>query len=103
VLACLATGKTNRAIAETLFISEKTVARHLSNIFTKLDLATRAEATAYAYQHDLVRLGCIRPPTANDPSAPGADWAILSKSPRLALPTIDRNGDRTLRSASSTE
>jgi DNA-binding CsgD family transcriptional regulator len=55
VLACLATGKTNRAIAETLYISEKTVARHLSNIFTKLNLATRAEATAYAYQHDLVR------------------------------------------------
>jgi DNA-binding CsgD family transcriptional regulator len=54
VLALLATGKTNRAIARELFISEKTVARHVSNIFTKLDLSSRAEATAYAYTHRLV-------------------------------------------------
>ena len=45
---------TNRAIGAELFISEKTVARHLSNIFAKLDLATRSAATAYAYEHDLV-------------------------------------------------
>jgi DNA-binding NarL/FixJ family response regulator len=54
VLRLVATGKTNRGIADRLGISEKTVARHLSNIFTKLDLSTRAAATAYAYQHDLV-------------------------------------------------
>jgi DNA-binding NarL/FixJ family response regulator len=54
VLALVATGKTNRAIAGELRISEKTVARHLSNIFTKLGLSSRAAATAYAYQHDLV-------------------------------------------------
>ena len=54
VLALVATGKTNRAIAAELGISEKTVARHLSNIFTKLSLSSRAAATAYAYQHDLV-------------------------------------------------
>ena len=54
VLRLVATGKTNRTIAEDLFISEKTVARHLSNIFTKLGLSSRAEATAYAYKHDLV-------------------------------------------------
>lgn len=54
VLRLVATGKTNRAIATDLFLSEKTVARHVSNILTKLDLATRAGATAYAYQHDLV-------------------------------------------------
>jgi DNA-binding NarL/FixJ family response regulator len=54
VLRLVATGKTNRAIAADLFLSEKTVARHLSNIFTKLDLASRSAATAYAYEHDLV-------------------------------------------------
>jgi len=54
VLALVATGKTNREIAVDLVISEKTVARHLSNIFTKLGVSSRAGATAYAYQHDLV-------------------------------------------------
>jgi DNA-binding NarL/FixJ family response regulator len=55
VLALVAAGKTNRAIASELFISEKTVARHVSNIFAKLGLASRAEATAYAYRHGLAR------------------------------------------------
>jgi DNA-binding NarL/FixJ family response regulator len=50
----VAAGKTNRSIAAELFLSEKTVARHLSNIFTKLGLPSRAAATAYAYEHDLV-------------------------------------------------
>jgi DNA-binding CsgD family transcriptional regulator/tetratricopeptide (TPR) repeat protein len=54
VLRLIATGKTNRTIAEELFISEKTVARHVSNIFTKLDLSSRAAATAYAYERHLV-------------------------------------------------
>jgi DNA-binding NarL/FixJ family response regulator len=54
VLRLLASGKTNRAIASSLGISEKTVARHVSNIFTKLGLANRAAATAYAYEHKLV-------------------------------------------------
>jgi DNA-binding NarL/FixJ family response regulator len=54
VLQLIATGRTNRAIAERLGISEKTVARHVSNIFTKLGLSTRAAATAYAFQHDLL-------------------------------------------------
>ena len=53
VLRLVATGRTNRAIAQALRISDKTVARHLSNIFTKLDVSTRAAATAYAYQHGL--------------------------------------------------
>ena len=54
VLKLVASGKTNRAIAAKLNISEKTVARHMSNIFNKLDLPSRAAATAYAYQHELV-------------------------------------------------
>jgi DNA-binding NarL/FixJ family response regulator len=54
VLRLVAAGKTNRRIAAELSISEKTVARHLSNIFTKLDLSSRSAATAYAYEHKLV-------------------------------------------------
>ena len=54
VLRLIATGKTNRAIAAELVISEKTVARHVSNIFTKLDLSSRSAATAYAYNHKLL-------------------------------------------------
>jgi len=54
VLRLVATGRTNRAIASELAISEKTVARHLSNIFTKLDLPSRAAATAYAYENKLL-------------------------------------------------
>jgi DNA-binding CsgD family transcriptional regulator len=54
VLRLLASGRTNRAIATDLFISEKTVARHVANIFTKLGLSSRSAATAYAYQHELV-------------------------------------------------
>ena len=54
VLRLIAAGKTNRAIATELTISEKTVARHVSNILTKLDLPSRSAATAYAYSRNLV-------------------------------------------------
>jgi DNA-binding NarL/FixJ family response regulator len=54
VLRLVAAGKSNRAVATELFISEKTVARHLSNIFTKLDVSSRSAATAYAYAHQLI-------------------------------------------------
>ncbi len=53
VLGELAAGRSNREIARTLVISEKTVARHLSNIFTKLEVGTRTAAAAWAHQHDL--------------------------------------------------
>jgi DNA-binding CsgD family transcriptional regulator/tetratricopeptide (TPR) repeat protein len=54
VLLLVASGKTNKAIAEVLFLSEKTVDRHVSNIFVKLDVPSRAAATAWAYQHHLL-------------------------------------------------
>lgn len=54
VLRLVSKGLTNRAIGVKLSLSEKTVARHLSNIFGKLGLSTRAAATAYAYENGLV-------------------------------------------------
>jgi DNA-binding CsgD family transcriptional regulator len=53
ILRLVAAGMTNRAIAEELTISERTVDRHVSNIFTKLDVSTRSAATAFAYEHGL--------------------------------------------------
>ncbi|MGZ4458180.1 MAG: response regulator transcription factor, partial [Nocardioidaceae bacterium] len=54
VLRLVATGRSNRDIAAELVLSEKTVARHLANIFTKIEVSSRAGATAYAFQNDLV-------------------------------------------------
>ncbi|WP_053719518.1 response regulator transcription factor [Saccharothrix sp. NRRL B-16348] len=54
VLRLVASGRTNRAIAQELGLSEKTVARHISNCFTKIRVSSRAAATAYAYEHALV-------------------------------------------------
>lgn len=54
VIKLVASGRTNRAIARVLGISERTVDRHLSNILTKLDLSSRTAAAAYAYEHGLV-------------------------------------------------
>ncbi len=50
----VAAGKTNRAIAGELYVSEKTVERHLSNVFAKLGISSRASATAYAYEHAMM-------------------------------------------------
>ena len=54
VLGLVATGKSNRAIAAELAISEHTVARHVQNIFAKLDVSSRSAATAFAFEHGLV-------------------------------------------------
>ncbi|MBT2594384.1 helix-turn-helix transcriptional regulator [Arthrobacter sp. ISL-72] len=53
VLRLVAAGKANRVIAGDLYLSEKTVARHISNIYLKLGLQSRAAATRYAYEHGL--------------------------------------------------
>ena len=50
----MARGQTNREIASALVISEKTVARHVSNLFAKLGVSNRSAATAYAYERQLV-------------------------------------------------
>ncbi len=54
MLLHIAAGKTNREIAAELVISEHTVGRHVENIFAKAGVTSRAAATAYAYEHDLL-------------------------------------------------
>lgn len=54
VLRLVSSGRTNKQVAGELFLSEKTVARHLSNIFDKIGVSTRAGATAYAFEHNLI-------------------------------------------------
>jgi DNA-binding NarL/FixJ family response regulator len=54
VLRLLVAGNTNKSIANELFLSERTIDRHVSNIYTKLGVSSRAAATAYAYAHQLL-------------------------------------------------
>jgi DNA-binding CsgD family transcriptional regulator len=54
VLRLVAAGKSNRAIAADLAISKHTVARHVQNIFAKLDVSSRSAATAFAFEHGLL-------------------------------------------------
>lgn len=55
VLRLVATGRTNKEIAAELYLSQKTVARHLSNIFTKIGVSSRAAATAYTFEHGVIK------------------------------------------------
>ena len=54
VLRLVADGRSNPEIAEVLFISRETARTHVSNIFRKFDVASRAEAVDYAHRHDLL-------------------------------------------------
>lgn len=54
VLRLIARGYTNRLVGEELFISSKTVGRHVENIYSKIGVSTRAGATVYAMEHRLV-------------------------------------------------
>jgi DNA-binding CsgD family transcriptional regulator len=54
VLRSIASGMTNKAIAGKLFVSERTVDRHVSNILAKLGVSSRAAATAFGYEHELL-------------------------------------------------
>jgi DNA-binding NarL/FixJ family response regulator len=54
VLRLVAAGRTNKAIAAELVLSERTVDRHVSNIFAKLRVSSRTSATAFAYEHKLL-------------------------------------------------
>ena len=54
MLRALATGQSNREIAEQFVLSERTVARHVANLFVKIGVNSRAAATAYAYDHRMV-------------------------------------------------
>jgi len=53
-LRLVARGKSNREIATALVISERTVARHLQNIFSKLGVSSRAAASVFAAEHELL-------------------------------------------------
>jgi DNA-binding NarL/FixJ family response regulator len=54
VLALVAQGLTNREVADALVLSERTVARHLANVYTKIGVTSRTAATTYAHRHGLV-------------------------------------------------
>jgi DNA-binding CsgD family transcriptional regulator len=68
ILVQVASGATNKQVAAALFISEKTVARHLANIFAKLGLSSRTAAAAWAHQHRLRRRVPDHGPQQHPPS-----------------------------------
>ena len=72
VLRLIVAGHSDREIAEALFISPRTVTTHVSNIFNKLGLSTRAEAAAFAVRNGLVCRPALRRWRRSDVPAQGA-------------------------------
>ena len=87
ILQLVATGATNLQVARTLFISPNTVKTHLRNIFFKLNVESRTEATLYAVQHGLVRW-TVTPPTRDDGSA---EVALAELQSSFAAAQSDRS------------
>ena len=104
MLRLVAAGKTNRAIAAELFISEKTVARHVSNIFTKLGLSSPVGGHRLRLRAR-PRLG--RPPQAaltiasivSAPRAPGDRDAVMAVADRVGVADTDKGDRRQQRAA----
>jgi hypothetical protein len=69
VLALIAVGHSNRQVAEILYLSTRTIERHIANMYLKLDVHTKAEATAWALVHGLLGEGTV--PNGSVPESEG--------------------------------
>ena len=91
VLLVLVRGESNQAIAEDLGISAKTVGHHVQHVYQKAGVRSRAAATVWAFEHDLVRTGIGRSPDASL-GRPGAHSPHHRR--RAAAPRDHRGGER---------
>ena len=76
VLTLVADGRSNREIGAALFISDRTVARHLTNIYNKIDVTSRTQAARYAIDHQMTVLADASVATHNRVAAQRQSWSI---------------------------